>query len=151
MSGIVTLMSGAPLDITVSGQSAASIVPGATVRPDLTGSISYPHKPTEWFDPSAFTAPVCATGPDCFGTLGHDAVRGPGRDNWNMSLFKNFNFTERTRLEFRVDAFNLWNHTQFVGNVQQGGIGTQVGGSNFGSFTAAYDPRILQLGLKMVF
>ena len=151
VSGIVSLMSGAPLDITVSGQSAASIVPGATVRANLTGKISYPNKPTEWFDPSAFTAPACATGPDCFGTLGHDAVRGPGRDNWNMSLFKNFNFTERTRLEFRVDAFNIWNHTQFVGNVQQGGIGTQVGGSNFGSFTAAADPRVLQLGLKMVF
>src|ERR1019366_2496637 len=134
MSGIVTWMSGAPLNITVNGKSAASIVPNVTVRPNVTGSISYPHKPTEWFDPSVFTAPACATGPDCFGNLGHDALRGPGRDNWNMSLFKNFNFTERTRLEFRVDAFNLWNHTQFVGNVQQGGIGTQVGGSNFGSF-----------------
>jgi|CZLA01.1.fsa_nt_gi hypothetical protein len=151
MSGIVTLMSGAPLNITVNGNSAASIVPNVTVRPNVTGSISYPHKPTEWFDPSVFTAPACATGPDCFGNLGHDALRGPGRDNWNMSLFKNFNFTERTRLEFRVDAFNLWNHTQFVGNVQQGGIGTQVGGSNFGSFTSASDPRTLQLGLKMVF
>ena len=106
---------------------------------------------SQGFDPSAFTAPVCATGPDCWGNLGHDALRGPGRDNWNMSLFKNFNFTERARLEFRVDAFNIWNHTQFIGNVNQGGIVTNTSAGNFGAVTSAYDPRILQLGLKMVF
>lgn len=169
LSGIVNVQSGAPLNIQVNGTSGASPFSGGdvTVRPNVTGSISYPHKNTEWFDPSVFLGtsalPTCATGPDCFGTLGHDALRGPGRDNWTMSLFKNFNFTEHARLEFRVDAFNIWNHTQYIGNVQQGGIGTTVDektvsgvntllpGSNFGSFTAAYDPRVLQLGLKMVF
>jgi len=151
LSSIISIMSGAPLNITSGGTTAASIVPNTTVRPDLTGKISYPHKVNEWFDPSVFTAPVCATGPDCWGNLGHDALRGPGRDNWNMSLFKNFNFTERARLEFRVDAFNIWNHTQFIGNVNQGGIVTNTSAGNFGAVTSAYDPRILQLGLKMVF
>jgi hypothetical protein len=151
ISAIVSLMSGAPINIVSGAHSAASIVPNSTNRPDLTGSISYPHKVGEWFDTSAFTAPVCATGPDCWGNLGHDALRGPGRDNWNMSLFKNFNFTERARLEFRADAFNLWNHTQFIGNVQQGGISNDLSASDFGKVTAAYDPRTLQLGLKLVF
>jgi hypothetical protein len=68
-----------------------------------------------------------------------------------MSLFKNFAFTERARLEFRVDAFNIWNHTQFIGNVNQGGISTTTTANNFGAVTSAYDPRVLQLGLKMVF
>jgi hypothetical protein len=147
LSGVVTLMSGAPLNITDSNPTVASIVPNTSVRPDLTGSISYPHKVGEWFDPSAFTDPA----PGTWGNLGHDALRGPGRDNWNMTLFKNFTFSERARLEFRADAFNVWNHTQFIGNVQQGGIVTNLGASNFGQVTAAYDPRILQLGLKMVF
>ena len=151
LSAIISAMSGAPIDITQGGTTAASIVPNSTVRPDLTGKISYPHKATEWFDTSVFAPPACTTGPDCWGTLGHDALRGPGRDNWNMSLFKNFNFTERARLEFRVDAFNIWNHTQFIGNVNQGGISTNAAATNFGQITSASDPRILQLGVKMVF
>ena len=68
-----------------------------------------------------------------------------------MSLFKNFNFNERSRLEFRVDAFNVFNHTQWVGNVNQGGIDTNLGDNNLGAVSSAYDPRILQLGLKLVF
>jgi len=163
LSGIITAESGAPIDITVNGGTAASLFSDVTVRPNAVGAISYPHKANEWFNPAPFlqagSLPTCATGPDCFGNLGHDALRGPGRDNWNMSLFKNFVFNERARLEFRVDAFNIWNHTQFIGNVQQGGIGTSISvknglpvpGSNFGAFTSAYDPRTLQLGLKMVF
>lgn len=155
VSGIITMMSGAPLNVNYTANkntgglqyNVSSVIPNATNRPDLTGSISYPHKVGEWFDPSAFTAPA----PGTWGNLGHDALRGPGRDNWNMTLLKSFNFTERARLEFRVDAFNLWNHTQFVGNVQQGGIDTNLGDSNFGAVTNAYDPRVLQLGLKLVF
>jgi hypothetical protein len=151
LSSIISVMSGAPLNISQGGTTAASIVANSSVRPDLTGSISYPKKISEWFDPSAFSAPVCATGPDCWGNLGHDALRGPGRDNWNMSLFKNFNFNERSRLEFRVDAFNVFNHTQWVGNDNQGGIDTNLGDDSFGAVSSAYDPRILQLGLKLVF
>jgi len=151
LSSIISIMSGAPLNITQGGTTAASAVPNSNVRPNLTGTISYPKKIGEWFDPSAFSAPVCATGPDCWGNLGHDALRGPGRDNWNMSLFKNFNFNERSRLEFRVDAFNVFNHTQWVGNVNQGGIDTNLGDSAFGAVSSASDPRILQLGLKLVF
>ena len=147
LSSIISMMSGAPLNIT-DGDSgtASSIVQNSSMRPDLTGSISLPHKPGQWFSGN-FTDPA----PGTWGNVGHDSIYGPGRDNWNMSLFKNFNFTERTRLEFRADAFNIWNHTQFIGNVQQGGIDTNLGDSNFGAVTAASDPRIFQLGLKLVF
>jgi hypothetical protein len=147
LSSIVSIMSGAPLNITQGGSTASSVVPNSSVRPDLTGSISYPHKVNEWFDPSAFSAPAAGT----WGNLPHDALIGPGRDNWNMTLFKNFNFTERARLEFRVDAFNVFNHTQWVGNVQQGGIDTNTADGSFGAVNSAYDPRTLQLGLKLVF
>jgi hypothetical protein len=149
LSGIVTMESGAPLNITQGGTNVCSVVPNCGNRPNLTGNISYPHTVTEWFDPSAFTAPAAGT----WGNLGHDALRGPGRDNWNLSLAKSFVFSESrgSRFEFRADAFNAWNHTQFKGDVQNGGISTSATSSNFGQVTAAYDPRVFQLGARLIF
>lgn len=147
VSGIITMQSGAPLDVTFGSHSVASVVPNTRNRPDLVGKISYPHTVAEWFDTSAFAAPA----PGTWGDLGHAALRGPGRDNWNLSLFKNFNFTERVRLEFRADAFNTFNHTQFRGDIQGGGISTDVANGDFGQITSAFDPRQLQLGLKLAF
>jgi Carboxypeptidase regulatory-like domain/TonB dependent receptor len=151
LAGIVTMESGAPLNLGVSGSNAASVVPNSGNRPDLTGSISYPKTVGSWFNTSAFAAPVCATGPDCYGNLGFDALRGPGRDNWNLSLLKNFAITERFRLQFRADSFNTWNHTQFKGDANNGGISESVNSSNFGAVTAAFDPREFQLALKLLF
>ena len=52
-------------------------------------------------------------------------------------------------MEFRAESFNTWNHTQFGGPGQNGGISTNVGASNFGAVTAAWDPRVLQLAAKI--
>ena len=149
LSGIVTMQSGAPLNLGVSGNSVSSVVPNSGNRPNLVGTISYPHTVNQWFDPTAFAAPA----PGTWGNLGHNALRGPGRDNWNLALHKNFVFSEErgSRLEFRAESFNVWNHTQFKGDVQGGGISTSVGSSNFGAVTSAFDPRTMQLGLKLVF
>ena len=147
VSGIVTMQSGAPIDITTNNHSVTSVIPNSRNRPDLIGKISYPHTVNEWFDTSAFADPA----PGAWGNLGHAALRGPGRDNWNLSLLKNFDFTERIRLEFRAESFNTFNHTQFKGDIQQGGISTALGSSDFGQVTAAFDPRQLQLGLKLIF
>ncbi|MBV9072139.1 MAG: TonB-dependent receptor [Acidobacteria bacterium] len=148
-SGIVTMESGAPLNITQGGTNVCSVVPNCANRPDLTGSISYPHTVAQWFNTSAFTAPAQGT----WGNLPHDALRGPGRDNWNLSLAKSFLFSESrgSRLEFRADAFNAWNHTQFKGDVQEGGISTSTTSSTFGQITSAFDPRTFQLGMKLIF
>jgi hypothetical protein len=75
-----------------------------------------------------------------------------GRDNWNLSLFKSFIISEDrgSRFEFRAESFDAWNHTQFFGNEQQGGCST-FGASNFGAVTSAYDPRVSQLGAKLIF
>ncbi|MGC1615440.1 MAG: hypothetical protein WA736_12195, partial [Candidatus Acidiferrum sp.] len=142
VSGIVTMESGLPINLGLSGGQAGNFVGGSN-RPDLTGKITYPHTVSEWFDPSAFTAPAVGD----WGTLGHYALRGPGRDNWNISLFKSFMLSESrgSRLELRLETFNTWNHTQF------NGIGTGLGSSNFGQVTSAFDPRILQLGGKIYF
>jgi hypothetical protein len=155
LSGIVTAESGAPINLGVSGKNVANLFPGGFSgnRPDLTGTITYPKTVQQWFNPVAFTAPACATGPDCYGNLGFDALRGPGRDNWNLSLFKNFVISEArgSRFELRVETFNTWNHTQFQGDNNNGGISLNQGASNFGAVTSAFDPREFQFGAKLFF
>jgi hypothetical protein len=149
-AAIVTAESGAPLNIGINGASASSIISNSGDRPNIAGSISYPKTVNQWFSGN-FSNPVCATGPDCYGNLGFDAVTGPGRQNWDLSLLKNFAFTERFKLEFRAEAFDVWNHPQFEGNANTGGISTNFGSANFGTITNAYDPREIQLALKLVF
>jgi 3D (Asp-Asp-Asp) domain-containing protein len=88
--------------------------------------------------------------------LGHNALRGPGRDNWNIALFKNFVLSEArgSRIEFRVETFNTWNHTQWnaVSTSFNGyKAGTSTPTNNFGQVTSAFDPRIFQLGLKVYY
>ncbi len=156
VSGIVTMESGAPLNMGMSGTNAASAIPNSGDRPNLSGTLSYPKTVAQWFNPAAFSAPACTlggSGADCYGNLGHDVVRGPGRDNWNLSLFKSFVISESrgSRFEFRAESFNTWNHTQFKGDYNNGGISTNFGSGNFGAITAAFDPRVFQLGAKLIF
>jgi hypothetical protein len=143
ISGIVTMESGVPLNITTGGSQQGNGLPNATNRPDLVGKISYPQSVSEWFNKAAFALPTVGA----WGNLGHNALRGPGRDNWNLSLFKSFWFKEErgSRFELRFETFNTWNHTQF------NAVSTGLSSSNFGAVTSAFDPRIIQLGGKLYF
>jgi len=153
VSGIVTAQSGAPINIGVNGNNISSIVPNGANRPDVTGSAHNPHTVAEWFDTSIYSSPACATGLDCYGNAGPNSVRGPGRDNWNISLFKNFSLIESrgSYLQFRGEFFNVWNHTQFNASTLNGGVSNNYGASDFGQIKAAYDPRTIQLALKLYF
>ena len=150
LSAIITEESGAPINLGVSGTTAASVISNSGTRPDVSGSISYPKTAAAWFTGN-FSAPPCVTGPDCYGNLAFDAIRGPGRNNFDLSLLKNFAFTERFHMEFRAEAFNAFNHTQFEGNSNTGGISTNVGASDFGQVKNAYDGRQWQFALKLIF
>jgi hypothetical protein len=152
ISGIVNFMSGAPLNLGVNGTNAASVIQNSGNRPNLYGVVRYPKTADAWFDPSVFVVPT-GVGNDIYGNLGFNALRGPGRQNWNLSLFKNFMISESrgTRFELRADAFNTWNHTQFHGDVNTGGITLQTGAGDFGQVKTAFDPREFQLGAKLVF
>jgi hypothetical protein len=142
VSGIVTMESGLPININLSGAQGNLGVNGNN-RPNLTGTLTTPHNVNEWFSPSAFSAPTLGD----WGTLPHNDLRGPGRDNWNLSLFKRFNLWESrgSFLELRLETFNTWNHTQF------NAVDSTLGDSRFGQVTSAFDPRILQLGGKIYF
>jgi hypothetical protein len=153
VSGIVTEESGAPLDLGVNGTTASSILTNTGMRPDLTGKISYPHTVNQWFAGN-FSKPACTvggTGADCYGNLPFDAIRGPGRNNFNLSLLKNFAFTERFHMEFRAESFNAFNHTQFKGDKNSGGIGTNFGASDFGKVTNAFPGREFQFAVKLMY
>jgi hypothetical protein len=150
-SAVVTEESGAPVNLGLNNTNAASIISNSGNRPDVTGSISYPHTTAEWFNTSVFSQPACATGPDCYGNLGFDAITGPAHNNFDLALLKNFVFSERAAVQFRAEAFNAFNHPQFQGNVDTGGLGNNFGSGNFGVITQAYDPREFQLALKLLF
>ena len=149
VSGIVTVESGLPLNITLNGSQGGNGIGGSN-RPDLTGKISYPRTVGEWFDVTAFTAPALGA----WGNLGHNALRGPGRDNWNLSLFKSFVFSESrgSRFEIRLETFNTFNHTQYS-NISTGVSYDSAGkiNNNFGQIVGAFPARILQLGAKVSF
>ena len=145
LSGIVTAVSGNPLNITQGGRgnNISNKLPNTNNRPDVTGSIGAPHSVSQWFDTSVFSDPS----PGTFGNTPFDAVRGPGRQNWNIALFKSFVISESrgSRIELRAESFNTWNHTEFKD------VSTTFANGNFGAVTSAHDPREIQLGLKAYF
>jgi hypothetical protein len=143
LSGIVTVTSGLPINPQLSGGQSGQGLPNATNRPDQVSAVSYPHSVNQWFSTSSFAMPVLGA----WGDAGHNSLRGPGRDNWNLSLFKSFVLSETrgSRLELRVETFNTWNHTEF------NQVSNALGSSNFGQVTSAFDPRIFQLGGKIYF
>ena len=150
VSGIVIAESGLPINIGISGPQGFNGLPNGANRPDLSGRISYTHtvsttaeQSIQWISPSAFSLPTLGG----WGNLGYDAARGPGRDNWNLSLFKSFVISDSrgSKFELRVESFNTWNHTQF------NDVSNNFGASNFGQVTSAFDPRVFQLGGKLYF
>ena len=143
VSGIVTMTSGLPINPQLTGGQSGNGLVNATNRPNQVGSVSYPHKVGEWFNTQAFVAPSLGD----WGTAGHNSLRGPGRDNWNLSLFKSFVLSESrgSRFELRAESFNTWNHTEF------NQVSNALGSSNFGQVTRAFDPRVFQFGAKVYF
>ena len=82
-----------------------------------------------------------------FGTLQLTPVSGPGYWNVDMSLIKRTRLRESWNLEFRAEAFNVFNKTNFFVNAEAHDINS----TNFGRITGTFDPRILQLALKLKF
>jgi len=91
--GIVTMMSGARSTLGSPGTNVSSVIQNSENRPDINGGISYRKPAATWFNPAVFSVPS-ETGNDISGSLGFNALRGPGRQNWNLSLFKSFVISE---------------------------------------------------------
>jgi hypothetical protein len=96
-----------------------------------------------WFNPDSFdcnNVPIFT-----FGDMGRNVIRGPGINNWDLSITKKTSITESKSLEFRAEFFNAFNHAQFLNPDNAGGSGT------FGQILADRGPRILQFGLKLYY
>jgi hypothetical protein len=147
LSGILQVQSGFPftvrsgVDNSFSGQNLDTA--------DLGGVPSYTSgsrgaRVQKWFNTSAFAL----NAPGTFGNTGINTMWGPGRWILDMGLFKNFPFHEQGQrsVQFRAEVFNLFN------NVNLGQPGNSVISATFGRITAtSTDPRVLQLGLKLIF
>lgn len=146
ISGITLFETGTPLTPVVSDSGKQLGLGGGnvTARPNVVGPLSTPKTVNRWFDPSAYAQPALLS----FGNAARGSIVGPGRNNWNVSLFKNFDLSaihEGTRLEFRAETFNTLNHTQFHD------VNVSLGNQNFGKVTSTWDPRVIQLGMKFLF
>ena len=138
LSDITTLRSGTSVSpgLSISKQ-------GNAVRPDrVPGAvIKGPKTQAQWFNTAAFVAPA----PGYYGNAGTGIIQGPGLILFDMALYKEFHINEATYFEFRAEAFNVFNHTNFTS------LSANSGASTFGTVTGANDPRILEFAGRFHF
>ena len=142
INGILTLRSGQPFTVTVPNDPS-----NTSDGPTFADLIANPNRMENrtvdrFFNVDAFARPE----PFRFGTSGRNVVTGPGVNNWDLSVFKNFRVDESRRVQFRAEFFNIANHPQFTLP------GASFGTAQFGTLSAmSKDPRDVQLSLKFLF
>jgi hypothetical protein len=148
VSGITTLESARPFNITINFDNANVGARGSFQRPNLVGD-PFPSGFTSTYGPggSYFNKAAFAAAPQYqFGNLGRNAMRGRPFYNTDIGAFKNFSLTERLKLQFRSEFFNAFNNVNFSFP------DATLGDPGFGSITATdSSQRQIQFGLKLLF
>jgi hypothetical protein len=160
LNGIVTLQTGSPYSVTAANDGLLGqthVVYANCVGDPFAGATTDPSLYTTTgflINPAAFSQP----GPGMFGTCSPRKFHGPGIQMVDLSIFKDFKFTERWYLQFRTEFFNAFNHPNFANpsaNISSPGsfgkvsstlapiLGTDSGGPG--------DPREIQFALKLYF
>jgi len=145
---ISVIQAGVPLTVTGANNFQAN-------RPNSTGiSAELPRGErtrSRWFDTAQFVNPPDFT----FGNVGRALpdVRHPGTVNFDVSLIKDTRITERIRLQFRAESFNVANHVNLglTDDTFSPGPDGRNARAQFGTIVSARDARINQLGLKVIF
>lgn len=148
---IATYQSGQPFTIgcltptTIYFGCNANKVPGVSMTAGA-------HTVSQWTNPAAFSAPPTATtrGQTDYSPLGGacEQARGPSFTNVDASVFKEFPIRESVRLQFRAEAYNVFNHPQFANPSS----GNATGNTNFTVISASRNqPRIMQFALKLYY
>jgi hypothetical protein len=126
-------MSGAPtgvtLGLTVGGAGNWSGSPTDGARPAMIANPILPKGERtfeRFFNTAAFAIPAQGT----LGNAPKDVFRGPGTNNWDISLFKDFRIGEKLRSQFRCEAYNTFNHTQFSSVNTSANFDNRTGGSD---------------------
>jgi hypothetical protein len=150
LTGIVTAETGLPFTIFAGkdiSQTGLNVDRGVYLGGNPTGNTACHSAPcVSWLNTAAFGLPAAGT----VGNVGKSALVGPGLFNWDIGAFKNFAITERWRVQLRGEFFNTLNHTNLT-NASNNYPNFTVNSGGFGTITNAYDPRILQLALKVFF
>lgn len=138
--------SGTPVNLTYSPASQFQVSGAPPYRPNLNGDPMIPkdrRTPASWLSRDTVTIPTDPSRP--FGTAGRNIVTGPALHQMNFGLHKDFRVTETQKLEFRMEAFNFLNKTNFNnpnGNRSAGAYGT---------ITSTQQPREIQFALRYAF
>jgi hypothetical protein len=157
VSGITTFQTGFPFTITANDIQSlsdsqfvhANYVPGCNIHAGLTQKF-------QRLNGACFTQPGLGE----YGNIGRNTLRQPGINNFDMGFGKTFDIWERLRFSLKMDAFNIFNHHQYGGDVGgllvagSGGnaaIDSGVGDSKFGLITQASSARVIQFSGKLTF
>ncbi len=135
-SGLLTLDAGQPFSVASPSDNSMS---GQSSYADLTGAPIYVNGK---LNSAAFTQNAAGT----YGNSGRNSFRAPGYRNFDLSLTKNIPVNERFKILFRSEAFNLFNHTNYL--PPQASLNNTL---LFGTYNLARDPRIMQFSLKAMF
>ncbi len=154
LSGITRASTGFPVTLRADGDLSlmGSIPNGVNNRsldlPDYDGAPldlnGNPRNGRPYFNTSAFSDNALGTP----GDASRRSFYGPGMLNFDLALLKSFQFTEARSLQFRIEAFNTFNHTQFFGPAAVNG---DVDSALFGQVVRAAPPRLMQAALKFTF
>jgi hypothetical protein len=148
---IVTYQSGQPFTITCLTATTTQLGCNGNKVAGVSQTAGA-HKYTQWLNPAAFAAPPPATavGQTDYSPLGgaSEQGRGPAFTNMDASVFKEVPIKESVHLQFRAEAYNVFNHTQFANPSS----GNQAGNSNFTVISASRNAaRIMQFALKLYY
>ena len=146
MSAINTMISGQPINFSYTPSTAASLTSGLTMRPNLVGNPFLPadqRTVQHYFNLAAFAVPDAS---QPFGNTGRNIGRSDAQYQLDMAIAKSFPLmSESKRVEFRAEAFNALNKTNFQA------AAAVISTSTFGTITKTFPARQIQFGLKLMF
>ncbi len=149
---IITAQSGFPFTVFQGGNQSGNGETGTnntgtppSYNPAFSGPILL-KTVAHWFNANAYALPTVGT----FGNVGRDTLVGPDLRNVDLSLFKDTAVTERINTQFRVEAFNLFNHSNFGAPNNVAFSGAAISASA-GAITSAATSRQIQFALKLMF
>ena len=163
---VTSFISGAPMTISMGTSPSVNFTGGGDpARALMVGNPNGPKTFDQWFNVAAFAEPAPVDPKTCtasgcppmtwlnFGNAPQMPIRGPGVNNWNTTLVKNFSVRERFKFTFRAEAYNTFNHPQWSGvnttiTFNANHVNTNAAA---GQITSARDPRIMQLALRLQF
>lgn len=156
---INTITSGLPANLTYGPQSGFQVGSSLTYRPDqLISDLYMPESqrdPRNYLNINGVNIPA---GSRPFGNAGRNTVRGPNFWQSDLGLHKSFPvFRESTRLEFRMEAFNLFNRSNFMvpntnaSSINRDSQGNPVPGGAYGRITETYPARQIQFVLRLTY